>query len=133
MPCDAMATSPVHIDRSDGECCPLDLATSDHFVFSFPVDLVAVSLPDVYVDKMLDFCASKVESSPHLEFYLLWIQKLLFAHGPRLKQRSQAIMSTLRSLQRNVTRKFDDISKLCVPFSFASHFFLYLLPHLCTY
>lgn len=39
------------------------------------------------MDKVLEFLASSFEESHHLEFYLLWTQKLLMAHGQKLKAR----------------------------------------------
>lgn len=49
--------------------------------------MVGSSLPEVYVDKALEFLASSFEASRHLEFYLTWTQKLLMAHGQKLKSR----------------------------------------------
>ncbi len=70
------------------------------------------SLPDTYVDRLLGYVANQVEVSAHLQFYLTWIQRLLFIHGPKVKQRSQKVMATLRTLQKNVTRKYEDVGKL---------------------
>lgn len=51
------------------------------------VDVVSASLPELYVEKVLEFLAASFEVSRHLEFYLLWTQKLLMSHGQRLKSR----------------------------------------------
>uniref|UniRef100_A0A4W4GHZ4 Small-subunit processome Utp12 domain-containing protein n=1 Tax=Electrophorus electricus TaxID=8005 RepID=A0A4W4GHZ4_ELEEL len=51
-------------------------------------ELVSSSLPDVYVEKLLDFVASSLEKSRHLQFYLTWAQNLLTLHGQKLKSRS---------------------------------------------
>lgn len=54
----------------------------------FPtVEVVSSSLPELYVEKVLEFLASSFEVSCHLEFYLIWTQKLLLAHGQKLKSR----------------------------------------------
>lgn len=54
----------------------------------FPtVEVVSSSLPELYVEKVLEFLASSFEVSCHLEFYLIWTQKLLLAHGQELKSR----------------------------------------------
>jgi len=82
---------------------------------AIPVDSVTSiidSLPDTYVDKLLSFIGGMVEKSAHLEFYLLWLYPLLTSHGPKLKQRSQLVMPALRSLQRNITRKYEDLRKI---------------------
>ncbi|NWI97625.1 PWP2 protein, partial [Pitta sordida] len=54
---------------------------------STEVDVVCSSLPDLYVEKLLEFLASAFESSCHLEFYLIWAHKLLMLHGQKLKTR----------------------------------------------
>uniref|UniRef100_A0A8C1ZGC9 PWP2 small subunit processome component n=1 Tax=Cyprinus carpio TaxID=7962 RepID=A0A8C1ZGC9_CYPCA len=41
------------------------------------ITVVCSSLPDVYVDKLLNFVASTLEKSNHLQFYLSWAQCLL--------------------------------------------------------
>ncbi|NXV97713.1 PWP2 protein, partial [Calonectris borealis] len=51
------------------------------------VDVVCSSLPDLYVEKVLEFLASAFEISCHLEFYLIWAHKLLMLHGQKLKTR----------------------------------------------
>lgn len=57
-------------------------------LFSFcTVDVVCSSLPDLYVEKVLEFLASAFEMSCHLEFYLIWAHKLLMLHGQKLKTR----------------------------------------------
>lgn len=39
------------------------------------------------MEKALEFLASSFEVSRHLEFYLIWTQKLLLSHGQKLKPR----------------------------------------------
>ncbi|XP_072513698.1 PWP2 small subunit processome component [Salminus brasiliensis] len=81
-----------------------------------PYDQVAVvssSLPDVYVEKLLDFVASSLEKSRHLQFYLTWAQNLLTLHGQKLKNRSAAILPTIQQLLKSIQRHHDDLSKLC--------------------
>ncbi|XP_053398750.1 periodic tryptophan protein 2 homolog [Mercenaria mercenaria] len=77
------------------------------------VEVIVDNLPDIYVDKLMSFVAGMIESTAHIEFYLTWASKLLMQHGPRLKQRSQQIMATLRSMQKNVTRKSEELGKIC--------------------
>ncbi|NWY28743.1 PWP2 protein, partial [Pheucticus melanocephalus] len=54
---------------------------------SSEIDVVCSSLPDLYVEKLLEFLASAFETSCHLEFYLIWAHKLLMLHGQKLKTR----------------------------------------------
>ncbi|XP_076839632.1 PWP2 small subunit processome component [Brachyhypopomus gauderio] len=76
-------------------------------------ELVSSSLPDVYVEKLLDFVASSLEKSRHLQFYLTWAQSLLTLHGQKLKNRSSAILPTIQQLLKSIQRHHDDLSKLC--------------------
>ncbi|KAI4882063.1 hypothetical protein NFI96_028322 [Prochilodus magdalenae] len=75
--------------------------------------VVSSSLPDVYVEKVLDFVASSLENSRHLQFYLTWAQNLLTLHGQKLKNRSGAILPTVQQLLKSIQRHHDDLSKLC--------------------
>ncbi|XP_036401269.1 PWP2 small subunit processome component [Megalops cyprinoides] len=77
------------------------------------ISVVCGSLPDVYVEKLLRFVASTLESSGHLQFYLTWAQCLLTLHGQKLKSRSGAILPIIQSLQKSIQRHFEDLSKLC--------------------
>uniref|UniRef100_A0A0B7A3F6 Small-subunit processome Utp12 domain-containing protein n=1 Tax=Arion vulgaris TaxID=1028688 RepID=A0A0B7A3F6_9EUPU len=82
---------------------------------SIPVDsapIIIDALPDTYVDKLLTFAGHMIQSSAHIEFYLQWLLPLLTLHGPKLKQRSQQIITSLRTLQQNVTRKYEDLRKI---------------------
>ncbi|NXA91962.1 PWP2 protein, partial [Melanocharis versteri] len=54
---------------------------------SSEVDVICSSVPDLYVEKLLEFLASAFETSCHLEFYLIWAHKLLMLHGQKLKTR----------------------------------------------
>ncbi|OWF52888.1 periodic tryptophan protein 2 homolog [Mizuhopecten yessoensis] len=83
---------------------------------SIPVSNVPViceNLPNAYIDKLLAFLANQMEATTHLQFYMIWINKILMFHGPQLKQRSQSIMATLRMLQKGITRKHEDLGKIC--------------------
>ncbi|XP_029941900.1 periodic tryptophan protein 2 homolog [Salarias fasciatus] len=77
------------------------------------IRVVCSSLPDVYVEKLLGFVASCLDSSAHLQFYLTWAQSLLMLHGHKLKNRSVAMLPTLQALQRSIQRHVDGLSKLC--------------------
>nr|XP_031316555.1 periodic tryptophan protein 2 homolog isoform X1 [Camelus dromedarius] len=80
------------------------------------IEVVSSSLPDLYVEKVLEFLASSFEVSRHLEFYLLWTQKLLVAHGQKLKSRAGKLLPAVQFLQKSIQRHWEDISKLwCRP------------------
>lgn len=80
--------------------------------FSLLVTLTVASLPKTYVERLLKFVASELEESRHLHFYLLWIESILTEHGPK----GDAVMQlpTLLLMQKNMQRKYDDLSKMLV-------------------
>ncbi|KAF8591248.1 WD40 repeat-like protein [Ramaria rubella] len=77
------------------------------------VPLLASQLPVSYVPNMLQFVASHVEKSPHMEFDLLWINSLLATHGRYLRDRSTQFASVFRALQRGLLGYQDIISRTC--------------------
>ena len=82
------------------------------YFFFITVELVSQNLPEQYVTKMLNFVASQLDSSPHLEFYLVWSEKLLSLHAAKLKSMSSTQQALLRSLQKSLTRRMQDLAKL---------------------
>ena len=82
------------------------------FFFFILVATVAHHLPGVYVDKLLEFLAAKLERTTHLQFYLTWSKHLMYSHGPSLKLRSGKVMPALRALQKSVTVKSKDIGNM---------------------
>lgn len=76
------------------------------------IDMVVDSLSDVYVDKLMSFIANQIEKSPHLEFYLIWSQTILYKHGNRIKQRAFSKLSVLCNLEKALTKKFEDLGKM---------------------
>ncbi|ORX46795.1 WD40 repeat-like protein [Hesseltinella vesiculosa] len=77
------------------------------------VSLVARGLPQKYLDKLLAFIATHLETSPHLEFHLLWVTQLLTAHGRYLKGHRGEYQAVFRGLYKGITRVRDDIASLC--------------------
>lgn len=76
------------------------------------VELTVTSLAEIYIVKVLKFIASELESSRHIHFYLLWIETILTKHGPRINSALQ--MPILLMLQKNMQKKYDDLSKMLV-------------------
>lgn len=75
------------------------------------IELTVANLTDVYVEKVLKFIALELESSRHIHFYFLWIEIILTKHGQRLNSALQ--MPILLMLQKNMQKKYDDLSKMC--------------------
>ena len=76
------------------------------------VSLVVKQLPTVYLARILRFVAQATDESPHLEFNLLWIEALLKAHGPYLKDNKSLFASELRIVQKAVTKIQSDLARL---------------------
>ena len=86
------------------------------------VELVATSIPAVYLLKLLTVLSVKLEKSPHLEYYLQWSRHVLNSHGRYLRENSSKFASVMRSLHRSLSRQHDGIGKLCEENRYALHF-----------
>jgi periodic tryptophan protein 2 len=78
------------------------------------VEMTVRSLPEVYMERALKFVASSLESTCHVEFYLIWVQHLLTAYGPTLQANSREAQVTpiLLTLQKNLTKKYEELEKM---------------------
>lgn len=79
------------------------------------IQFVVSSLPLIYCERALSKLAVLLESNPHLEFILIWIDRILRFHGLSLKNSlsSNTLPSVLRLLQRNLMRHLDDLDQVC--------------------
>ncbi|KAI8141777.1 WD40 repeat-like protein [Fennellomyces sp. T-0311] len=77
------------------------------------VDIVARTISEKYLDKLLQFIGVHMETSPHIEFHLMWIVSVMTAHGRYLKERRGEFQSVFRTLHKSINRVRDDISNLC--------------------
>lgn len=78
--------------------------------FKFLVELVVSAMPEMYVERTLEYVSRQVSSSHHVEFYLNWATKILTIHASKenlIKQQS------LISIQDSLQRKYDALSKVC--------------------
>ena len=76
------------------------------------VELIVQSLPLSLVERMLSVLAERVESSPHLQFYLHWCVSLLKHHTTHLREKSPSIVSYIRDLQKSIIQKQTDLGKM---------------------
>ena len=77
------------------------------------IALVVQTIASSYVERVLSFVVGQMDTSPHIEFHLKWIEAVLYQHSAVLQSRSPPVVSVLRSIQKTVGRKFEDISKIC--------------------
>jgi len=76
------------------------------------IPLVVQDVPSVYVSRLLRFVAAQTESSPHVEFCLLWIKALVDKHGAWLSANRGKVDVELRVVARAVARMRDEIRRL---------------------
>lgn len=78
--------------------------------FCFAVELVVAAMPEMYVERTLEFVSKQVSASHHIEFYLTWATNILTIHAPKehiFKQQS------LIAIQDSLTRKYEALSRVC--------------------
>ncbi|KAI4482008.1 hypothetical protein M0804_009027 [Polistes exclamans] len=75
------------------------------------IELVISSLADTYVEKVLNFVATELESTRHIHFYLLWIEVILTNYGHKMNTIFQKPL--LLMLQKNMQKMYDDLSHIC--------------------
>ncbi|XP_054706940.1 periodic tryptophan protein 2 homolog [Uloborus diversus] len=90
------------------------------------VETLVAYLPQLYAEKLLKFVVDQLDDTTHLEFYVTWIQQLLTSHGVTLKNRSRSNMSTLRTMQKNLTRRLEELEKICSGFKYMCEYTLAL-------
>jgi len=82
------------------------------------IPLVAQTLRgEMYLQRLLQLLAKRMERSPHLEFYLQWSLAVLNTHGQTLRDdpsSSATCLPTLRSLQKSIARHLQDLAKMYV-------------------
>lgn len=76
------------------------------------IELVVQALPLPYVEKLLKWIADGhvVASSIHVHFYMIWLRRILYIHGMRLKGRTD--VAILTGIQQIVAHHSQLISKL---------------------
>lgn len=76
------------------------------------IPLVVAGVPGVYVARLLRFVAAQTESSPHVEFCLLWIKAIVDKHGAWLNANRAKVDVELRVVARAVARMRDEVRRL---------------------
>jgi periodic tryptophan protein 2 len=76
------------------------------------ISLVANALKDTYLKRLMELLAKKIDTSPHLEFYLQWSLAILNTHGTKLRDEPSDFMTTLRALQKSIARHLHDLAKM---------------------
>lgn len=74
------------------------------------IELIVANLSEKYIERLLLILSGALEGSKHFEFYLQWTQTVLSTHG--LKVKTQQNMPALLSLQKALSRKYEQLSKM---------------------
>ncbi|WCJ40615.1 periodic tryptophan protein 2 [Euphorbia peplus] len=92
-----------------------------------PLDIpaVAASIPQRYLQRLIEALADLLESCPHIEFILRWCQEVCKAHGNSIQQNSRNLLPSLKSLQKAMTRIHQDLADTCSSNE-------YMLRYLCS-
>lgn len=119
-----VTTSAVRKAIRDGECSKalmMALKLKEHklvveAVESVSVDevmLIVSTISPRYLERFIAFLSDQLESSAHLEFYLVWVENLLMTHGQTLKTKSMHILASLQNLHRSLVTKRQQLEKIC--------------------
>jgi len=76
------------------------------------IKLIARQIPGIYVSTLLSFIAGHMESTPHLEFDLIWVGAMLTSHGRMLRERKGEMGSVLRGVTKGLMGFESGVSKL---------------------
>ncbi|KAI8982130.1 WD40-repeat-containing domain protein [Mycotypha africana] len=76
------------------------------------VEIIARSMPDKYLFRLLTLIGMHMETSPHIEFHLLWVKHIMTAHGRYLRDHRGQFQPVFRALHKGVNRVRDDIAAL---------------------
>ncbi|KAG8679391.1 hypothetical protein FRC09_018996 [Ceratobasidium sp. 395] len=77
------------------------------------IPLIARQVPTIYLPMLLQFVGEHAESSPHMEFDLLWINSLLTTQGRYLRDHSSEYASIFRLLQKSMLEFQQTVSRTC--------------------
>ncbi|KAG9104888.1 hypothetical protein FRC06_006713 [Ceratobasidium sp. 370] len=77
------------------------------------IPLITRQIPTVYLPTLLQFLGEHAESTPHMEFDLLWINSLLTTQGRYLREHSSEYASVFRLLQKSMLDFQQTISRTC--------------------
>lgn len=76
------------------------------------IRLLTRQLPSAHIPPLLQFVASHMDNSPHMEFDLLWVNSILTVHGRYLRERTTQFASIFRAVQRGLLAYQDTISNM---------------------
>lgn len=79
------------------------------------IQIIVSTLPDIYAKRCIDFVSKELDSSRHIEFYMIWATQILELHGVKFKMDVSSLktfLPSLRNLQRSINRHENDLRKI---------------------
>lgn len=80
---------------------------------SSDIRLISRQIPIVYLPALLRFVGEHAETSPHMEFDLIWINSLLATQGRYLREHSSEYASVFRLLQKGMLDFQQSVARTC--------------------
>mmetsp|Transcript_6215 Transcript_6215/g.8957 ORF Transcript_6215/g.8957 Transcript_6215/m.8957 type:complete len:210 (+) Transcript_6215:780-1409(+) len=77
------------------------------------IPFVVRSLGAEHLERTLQFIATQMEESPHIEFYLKWCLEVLQTHGMHMEKHRGSFMRAFRSLHKVVQTRHDELKTIC--------------------
>lgn len=74
---------------------------------------VVRSIGPEHLERLMQFIAKIMETSPHLEFYLQWCLEILKTHGMNLDKHRSSLMRAFRAMHKIVQTRHDELKTIC--------------------
>ena len=74
---------------------------------------LAADFPIAYLKKFLSFLGARLESTPHVEFYMVWILNLFRAHSQYIRLNAVEFLPVLRNIHKNSHLLFSNLRHVC--------------------
>ncbi len=66
-----------------------------------------------HLERLMQFIAKIMDTSPHLEFYLEWCLEILRTHGMHMDKHRTSLMRAFRAMHKIVQTKHDELKTIC--------------------
>lgn len=66
-----------------------------------------------HLEKLMQFLAKIMDTSPHIEFYLHWCLRMLRTHGVHMDKHRGSFMRAFRAMHKAVQTKHDELKTIC--------------------
>ena len=77
------------------------------------IELVAKSIPSVYINKIMTLVAEELENTGSVELNLKWVLALLSSHSDRLQKHAPQYIASFRALQKAIAKQQKTLGLMC--------------------